>query len=174
MNYTIFPKNAALEFTRRRSHCFQSYSHRNKQPASFLCTKGWIIGFRGLLYRFTYMKEYSLLLALVHGMNWYSFSCQGDRWGWQKVLQYCSFVFLQPLHTKRWSVSFSVLLVVGISLHPFATTFSSPYSADVAGRWWAHLQIKPSISPELKLRQRSVCKLLKWRTKAAVCQSSES
>lgn len=75
-------------------------------------------------------KNILFYLALVHGMNWYSFSCQGHRWGGRR---YCSFVFVQPLHTKRWSVSFSVLLVVGLSLCPFAATFSSPYSADVAG-----------------------------------------
>lgn len=67
-----------------------------------------------------------------------------------------------------------IQLVPGFSLHPFATNFSSPYCADVAGMVMKPPQALPKISPELKLRKRSVFRLLAWRTKAAVCQPSES
>lgn len=86
--------------------------------------------------------------------------------------RYYSFVFEQIVNSRgyKWIFSFSVLLVVGFSLHPFITVSISSSCGNVLGMVMKPQLTFPKTSHELKLRKRF---LLEGRTKMVVRQPNE-
>lgn len=91
--------------------------------------------------------------ALVLQLSYQGEMDEGDRSNY-------SFVFVQLGNSRgwKWIFSFSVLLVVGFSLHPFITISSSSSWGNIAGMVMKPQQTFPKISHEQKLRERFLLK----------------